>query len=212
MRRLLMIVALALLGVGCSVPTEDSAQVINQGDLPDSLQNAPATTTTTIARTNEPFDYYLLQQRAEQETRFVVAVSRPVEVGLGLAEKLAPMFGDDFVIPDEEGDLINEAPGFDLIGIDRNESGVATIHLEVESLADVDSGTLADVAAQLLWTLDQVPGIDAILIDVNGALQPILTLDGGDVAESVTKIDFPRYERDFEFPEAPSETAPSEDG
>lgn len=213
MRRL-FIVALMLLTLGCAVPTEDSAQVIDQEELPDALRNSTTTTTTTLpaSTATEPFEYYVLQSRAEQETRFVVAVSRPVGVGATTAEKLEPLFGDDFVTSeeDEEG-LFNQISVFDLLAIDdANESGVATVKLEIESETEVERGALADVAAQLVWTLTELDGIEAILIEINGELTQLPTDDEGDVSESVTRENYRTYERDFVPPETVEE--PSDDG
>jgi len=202
MRRLLVAAALIFLAASCSVPTEDTAQVISDDDLPETLRrDASPTTTTTIARSNEPFTYYLLQQRAEQDSRFVVAVTRQIEINGTRAEQLAPLFGDDFVTPEEEEELVNPTAQLDLVAIDITR-GVATVQVEIESLTDLQR--LGDVAAQLVWTLTELDEIDAILIEVNGELQPIPTQDG-DVSVSVRKEDFPRYNRDFEFPEAPEE-------
>jgi len=196
--RLFTFIAVVFVAASCSVPTEDTAQAISQDELPETLQNvAPPTTTTTIARANEPFTYFVLQQRAELETRFVVAVSRAVEIGANPATKLAPMFSDDFVTPEEDdAGLLNQMPGFGLDAIDVN-GGIATVRLNIESETGVGQDLLSDIAAQLVWTLIGVDNIEEILIEINGDLTPLPT-DEGDVSVPVTKDQYPTYERDFE--------------
>lgn len=215
MTRRRIALALLLFAAGCSVPTEGTAQVISQEELPVALQNAPTTTTTTIPNATEDFTYYLLQQRAEQEdSPFTVAVTRPVERGAPMTEKLAPLFSDDFVIPEEEADLINNVPAFDLVGVGTNESDIATVQLTIDSPGELTRNTLRDIAAQLVWTLTELRSIEAILIEVNGALLPIPSgAEGeGDVSEPVRRDNFPRYARDFEFPEAPEAPPDGEGG
>ncbi|MDW3218538.1 MAG: hypothetical protein R8F63_07965 [Acidimicrobiales bacterium] len=203
-RRLLAVsLAVALLVVGCSLPTDESAQVIAQDRLDESLRRVTTTTTTTVppVRTRD-FAYFLLTTPEDNDViRKVRQVPVPVALGTPLFDLIDPMGAEDFAasLNTDEG-LINQVREYDVIDITIDDSrgggvGVATVFLETIGEDPPNAVVLRDVAAQLVWTLTGEPDIGQILISIDGELQELPTTndDQNLTSEPVDTDDYADY-------------------
>lgn len=178
MKRLATIVASIVLGsvtVSCSLPTDDSAQVIAQAELAPSLQKVPTTTTAppTQSQTRD-FAYFLLEPRPESEQRVIRQVVFPIPTG-SLFEAVEPMERDGFKETIQaDPALINTVNQYDVVGIELDD-GIATVFLESIGSEPPNVPVLRDVAAQLVWTLTGDGEVDGVRFNVDGAPQSIPT-------------------------------------
>ncbi|MEZ5167880.1 MAG: GerMN domain-containing protein [Acidimicrobiales bacterium] len=190
MTRFRLVVALLLLLAACSVPVSEDAQLIEQDDLPETLQRSSTTTTTSLPPASGTLvDFYLLTNPPESEQRKVVKVTREVPPAGGVIKALiGDMFSDDFVASTGE-DLVNTLPAFTLDAV--NQADGSTLATVVLSTVDPDTppstNALDSATAQLVYTLTQFPKIDSIQVEVNG-----------NESDPVTVEDYRRYDPDFE--------------
>lgn len=205
MRRVL-VALVALAAIGCSVPTDESAQLIDPERLPDVLRSTTTTTTTTslAPQDTRTVTYYLIQQL---DRKVLIPVEREVDSDL-LVDILAPFF--DGTLPAEEG-FINALLEYELATISRpEESNIATVGLTTIDV-DLPPGldTFRDAVGQLVWTLTQFSAIDAVVILRDGeevTLPTNSTEEIGD-AEPGTPVDVSFYDR--YDPDAPTPTTTS---
>ncbi|MEZ5244435.1 MAG: GerMN domain-containing protein [Acidimicrobiales bacterium] len=191
MKRFISVLALALLAVGCSLPTDDSAQVIPEAELAPSLQKVPTTTTAPPPEfQTRDFAYFLLEQKPETEQRVVRQVVVPIPVGSGsLFDAIEPMEIDGFKETiGADAALINTVNQYDIVAVEINDD-IATVFLESLGSEPPNVPVLRDVAAQLVWTLTGDGQVDGVLFNVDGAPQSIPTS-----AESVDRpVDIDDY-------------------
>lgn len=189
LRRLTMLALVsALVAGGCSLPTDESAQVIEQARLDESLRRVTTTTTTTTppVRTRD-FAYFLLTTPAQDDViRKVRQVPVPVALTTSLFDLIDPMGEEGFPasLGAEEG-LINQVRDYDVIDLTIDDSrgggvGVATVFLETVGEEPPGDVVLRDVAAQLVWTLTGEPEIGQMLISIDGELQELPTTNVGE--------------------------------
>ncbi|GJM38532.1 MAG: hypothetical protein DHS20C19_18990 [Acidimicrobiales bacterium] len=193
----------ALVAVGCSLPTDESAQVIEQDRLDESLRRVTTTTTTTLppVRTRD-FAYFLLTTLDDNDvTRKVRQVPVPVALTTSLFDLIDPMGGEGFAasLNAEEG-LINQVREYDVIDISIDDGrggdvGVATVFLETIGEEPPGDEVLRDVAAQLVWTLTGEPDIGQVLISIDGELQELPTTNDDEnlTSEPVDTDDYADY-------------------
>ncbi len=171
-----LVVGLAALAVGCSLPTDDNAQLIAEADLAPSLQDSPTTTTepTPVAQTRE-FAYFLLEPKPGSEQRVVRQIVVPVQTAWSLFETVERMEVDGFKETiGADPAWINTVNQYDIVGLEVDDR-VATVFLESLGSGPPDVQALRDVAAQLVWTLTGDVDVDSVLFDVDGAPQSIPT-------------------------------------
>lgn len=222
MRRLLGSALLLSLILGaCSLPTDDSAQVINPDELPDGLRSDLTTTSTTIEPPSAiPIGIFLID--LADERKIVVEVIREVETTASLFDRLSLLFGDEVrTEADRELGYSNPVGEFTLTSAERNDDDVATIDIIAvdENGAEVAVGgdVLRDAAAQLVYTATGFSAIRAVRILINGERVVLpTTTDEGDTEDVVSPADYRRYlpELDIVTTTVPDTTtvAPDESG
>lgn len=190
--------ALLVLVASCGVPTDESAQIIEQDQLAVELQKATTTTTTTTTPVVAfDVDFYLLRQVADTEqNRVVVSVVIPQPDSNDFAELIAPMFDADFATSASElagEELTNSLAEYNLLDITVAD-GVATVFLDTEAEDPPDDPVLTDAAAQLVWTLSTTfRDLDSMLINFRGEPLPLPTDVTSGVTTSVTTADYELY-------------------
>ncbi len=195
--RVALIATLAITATACSLPTDDSAQVIAQPDLAESLQRITTTTTSVppAQATTRDFAYFLLASGDDTEQRVIHQVVATIPDG-GLLEAIAPMGVEGFkatIGADET--LFNVVSEYEVVKIERDD-GIATVFLLSREEVPGDR-IVRDVAAQLVWTLTGEEGVEAILINIDG--EPALLPTANDVPltdQPVRIEDFPAYNRE----------------
>ena len=218
-RRIVLALVLLVGVASCSVPTDESAQLIDPETLPEALRPAVSSTTTTTPPPEAEFaTVFLLGPRPDSDQRSTVGVERALESGATPEDILGALFGRGGEVPvvtEEEDALgyINTLDDFTLHSVDVDDDAVAVIDI---SLVDAVTGEaseetigrelLVDVAAQIVWTATEIDGIDRVLISRDGVSLSLPTSeasgDGGDAAadEPVDREDYDRYRVDFDFP------------
>ena len=212
MKRLVTIVASVVLGsvaLSCSLPTDDSAQVIAQAELAPSLQKVPTTTTAppTQSQTRD-FAYFLLEPRPESEQRVVQQVAVPIPNG-SLFAAVEPMEVDGFKETiGADPALINTVNQYDIVAVEL-DGGIATVFLESLGSEPPNVPVLRDVAAQLVWTLTGDGSVDGVRFNVDGAPQSIPTSTES-VDRPVTTDDYATYNRESDADDTTTTTEPGD--
>ncbi len=203
MRRLLgSALFLSLILGACSLPTDDSAQLINPDELPDGLRSDLTTTTITIEPPSAISIGIFLIDLAD-ERKIVVEVIREVETTASLFDRLSLLFGDEVrTEADIELGYSNPVGEFTLTSAERNDNDVAIIDIIAvdENGAEVAVGgdVLRDAAAQLVYTATGFSAIRAVRILINGEnLFLPTTTDEGDTEDVVRRDDYERYLPEF---------------
>lgn len=196
-------VAGLMLGASCSVPTDESAQIIEQERLDEALRRVTTTTSSTTLPpvVTRDFAYYLLDD-PEDRPRQVRQVVAPVPVGASLLEIILPMAEEGFRDSIGAEDFINQVRAYAIEDLTVDD-GIATVFLAADPDSLPRRTTLQDVAAQLVWTLTGEPGVDAILININGNPQELPTTDedAGLTTEPVDTTSYDLYNPEREPPE-----------
>lgn len=212
---LALVIALAAVISACGVPTDETAQVIPENELPEPLRQAPTTTTTTpLPAATRVVDYFLLMQPEEVEQRKVESVPLTIPDTTDLTTLIAPLFTEEVRTADATGQLINVVPqyGLELVGPieptdgDDGPIGVATVFLTADEDNPPVDRALKDATAQLVFTLTQFRGVDAILIEINGEPQGLPTSEESTTTEPVTVEDYRFYDPAFVPPTSTSTT------
>jgi len=212
MRPLLAVaLVVSLLATACSLPTDESAQLIDVNDLPDALRSDLTTTTTTIEPPSAVTIGVFLIDLAD-ERKIVIEVAREVEATASLFDQLSLLFGDE-VRNEAERDLgySNPLGEFTLTSAVRNENDVAIIDIialdEAGNEVAVDADVLRDAAAQLVYTAIGFSPTVAVRILINGERVVLPTTgEAGDTEGVLNKADYERYLPEFEPP--PPTTVP----
>lgn len=198
MRKTGLLAALALVVGACSIPTDEAARAIPQGDLAPSLQQNPTTTTITTVpevRTRD-FAYFLLTEDADTSQRKVQQVVASIPQG-SLFDAIDPMDAEGF--RDRVGadpGLFNVVFQYDVVGV-AVDDGVATVFLQ--TIGDTPVNTvLRDVAAQLVWTVTGEEGVERMLINIDDAPAELPTTNDAEnlTDQPVTIDDYEDYNAD----------------
>jgi hypothetical protein len=185
---------LCLAVASCSLPSDDSIEVIAQTELAPSLQQSTTTTSTTLPEVRTvDFAYYLLANQADSEQRFIQQVP-PVSIADGsLFEAIEPMEVDGFkeTIGANET-LFNVVPQYDIVDVVVDGNRIATVSL-VTLVEAPDNRPLRDVAAQLVWTLTGDERVDGVLFVIDGDPVDIPTTNENTPERPVTIDDYQAY-------------------
>lgn len=202
MTRFLTTFVVAMLVIaGCSISVDESAQVIDQDELPEVLRRATTTTvpTTVPGEDEREVEYYLLRSIPDVE-QLVVEISRRRVLDTGfLDDFIRPMFDEGFATAEAEEGLINQLPNFVLEqALLPQGSSTAIVTLSFEGEAPNREIT-KDVAAQLVFTLTAFEPVDSIQVQIGDEIQALPTTDdeAGDVTRPVDRDDYERYSPDF---------------
>ena len=180
------------IAAGCSLPTDDSAQVIAQADLAPSLQQVTTTSTTTTIPQVEArdFAYFLLANKPDSDQLEVQQVPSQV-VYTSLFEAVEPMEIEGFRESiGADPSLINNVSQYDIADIVVDD-GTATVFLR--SLGEAPGNRVQlNVAAQLVWTLTGDDSVERVLFNIDGepALIPTTNADNSTTADPVTTDDY----------------------
>ncbi|MDG1367531.1 MAG: GerMN domain-containing protein [Acidimicrobiales bacterium] len=210
-RNLLMLTAALLtLGLGCSLPTDDKAAIVDPEDLPDVLRSdleveieeadtpGPLTITATI---------FLLEVVGERNV--VVERDREVSPQAGFTDRIELLFGEEVRSEEEQELYSNALREFTLLGAEINDNDVAIINMVALDENGVPIPTEAEVlrnaAAQLVYTATGFPDVVAVRIRIDGERISLPTSEG-DTEEIVDRDDYVQYDPSFEVP---TSTTPS---
>ena len=209
-RRLLLLLAMLLaLGVGCSLPTDDEAAIVDPEDLPDVLRSdleveveeadTPGPLTVTV-------EIFLLEVVGERN--IVVQRDREVSPQAGFTDRIELLFGDEVRTEEEQELYSNALREFTLLGAEINDNDVAIINMVALDEEGVPIPTEAEVlrnaAAQLVYTATGLPDVFAVRIQIDGERISLPTSEG-DTEEIVDRDDYFQYDPSFE---APTTTSP----
>lgn len=164
----------ALVLAGCGIASDESARDIPEDALPQTLQNE--TTTTTVSgdpgRTSVE-KLYLVQASSDGATEELAEVLVEIEVpdgGSGLPGALVQALAD--ARPTELGfpALTNSVPPG--LSVERAELGAdGILDLEVDELGSVEGSGQRLAVAQIVFTLTELDGINAVRFFEDG--QPV---------------------------------------
>ena len=192
--------------VGCSLPTDETAQAIDPEDLPESLRPGfiASTTIAVPAPLTEARTVYLLTNPQDIERTVVVAVERQVDRNATLAGVLATLFGETTSAEEQAAGYFNTLELFEIADATVS-GGVATIDIVPVSPEDLPPppDTLKLVAAQLVYTASAAEDVDGVRILLDGEEVSIPTSDAD--AEPGSVLTISAYEQ-FQLEFAPTST------
>ena len=196
--------------VGCSLPTDDEAALIDNEQLPDVLRSDLVVTTTTEQGPRaEPLEIYLL--RNDGERTVVVQVGREIDANASFEQEIGLLFRSEDV-PDirtedeiEEG-WFNALTDFQLTEA-FTDGSVAVIDMtrrvdEGGEPIDVGTEVLENAIAQLVYTATGFPEVEpitAVRIRIDGETE-VLPTEEGDSRDLLRRSDFETYDSEFEPP------------
>ncbi len=208
--------AVLLVGLGCTVPSEQTASVIDPTELPDQLRTdiPPSTTAAPVESPSAvPITLYVIAPLTERHV--VAPIQREIDPRADLFMRLSLMFVSDlFVENDAEAEYQNALASLELTRAEANEGGIAVIDIvqrDVDGeVVALDNDALRDAAAQLVYTATSFEEIDRVRLLYDGERR-ILPTQGteGDTDRLLTTADYPLYDPESEIetletlPEAP---------
>lgn len=200
------VLAAALLGLGCTVPSEQSASPIDPNDLPDQLRTD--ITTSTTAPPPElpvavPITLYVIVPLSERHV--VAPIQRETRPNADLFTRLSLMFGGNLALEEEaESEYQNALASLELLRADADDNGTAVIDIvsyDVDGkVIALDNDALTDAAAQLVFTATNFEDVSRVRLLYNGE-RVILPTQGteGDTDRLLTTADYPLYDPEAEI-------------
>jgi hypothetical protein len=199
-----------LVAAACSLPNDESAQIIDQERLDGALQRV---TTTTSSTTLPPpltvdFAYYLLVDTEEGRKLQQVVVAIPESQSISVTIAAMAVEGFPESIGADPDVTINRVRLYEVESVTFTpEASTATVALTIDpEVEPPDNSQLVDVAAQLVWTLTGVDGIELIEFVIDGETQDIPTQEG-QTDELLSRDDYRIY--DAEAPDEPPDETTS---
>ena len=195
--------------VGCSLPTDETAEAIDPEDLPESLRPGftASTTIAVLAPLTEARTVYLLTNPQDIERTVVVAVERQVDRNATLADVLATLFGETTSAEEQAAGYFNTLELFEIADATVS-GGVATVDIVPVSPEDFPPppDTLELVAAQLVYTASAAEDVDGVRILLDGEEVSIPTSDADAEPGSVLTIStYEQFQLEF-APTSPTTT------
>lgn len=185
---------LIAVAAGCGVPQDKEPQKIAQ-PLPAALVE-PASTSTTIPERTSPQILFLLRSQGggsdapDALVPIVVQVKdpeNPADLPRAVLEQLvkAP------TAEERERDLRSAIPDGTAIGGVTRDGGTVTVDLN--NLGTVESQRQRLAAAQIVFTLTQLPGVESVRF-LNKGQPATVPLDEGnsDQGQAVSRADYPK--------------------
>ncbi len=200
----LLIAGLLSLVVGCSLPTDDEAAIVDPEDLPDVLRSdleVEVEEADTPGPLTVTFTIFLLEVVGERNV--VVQRDREVSPQTGFSDRIGLLFRDE-VRTEEERELYSNAlREFTLLDARINENDVAIIDMvaldEEGAPIPTEAEVLRNAAAQLVYTATGLPDVVAVRIQINGERISLPTSEG-DTEGVVDRDDYFQYDPNFEVP------------
>ena len=200
----LLIAGLLSLVVGCSLPTDDEAAIVDPEDLPDVLRSdleVEVEEADTPGPLTVTFTIFLLEVVGERNV--VVQRDREVSPQTGFSDRIGLLFRDE-VRTEEERELYSNAlREFTLLDARINENDVAIIDMvaldEEGAPIPTEAEVLRNAAAQLVYTATGLPDVVAVRIRINGERISLPTSEG-DTEGVVDRGDYFQYDPNFEVP------------
>ncbi len=200
----LLIAGLLSLVVGCSLPTDDEAAIVDPEDLPDVLRSdleVEVEEADTPGPLTVTFTIFLLEVVGERNV--VVQRDREVSPQTGFSDRIGLLFRDE-VRTEEERELYSNAlREFTLLDAQINENDVAIIDMvaldEEGAPIPTEAEVLRNAAAQLVYTATGLPDVVAVRIRINGERISLPTSEG-DTEGVVDRDDYFQYDPNFEVP------------
>lgn len=181
--RLLSAIAGTALLAACGIPTQSTAQVAPDRDVPAGLLNGSASTTTTRpqASPTTPVTVCLTQQVGPLRT-----VLRQLPAGQHLNQIVANLAAAPS--PAEEGLGLATAV---TAGITANvDRGIGKVTLNAD-FASASSDDQLKAVSQIVCTLTAQPGIGQVQFELNGTIADVPRGDGSLTSDPVSRDDYP---------------------
>ncbi len=175
----------AVLSAGCGIPT-GAAKPIAKSDVPFHLLDPSASPTTTapppvvgVAET-----IFLVAP----DNQHLVAVERDVAVPANLSEVLGALLAGPTAVEQANG-IATYLSGSKTQVSTSVAADVATVNFAVNPVQPVGPAqTLA--IAQVVYTVTQQPGIDQVLIHIDGQAVQVPVANGAEVPGPVNRFDY----------------------
>lgn len=177
-----------LLTCGCGIPTEPSANRINDESVPFGLlSSAPATGTSEKAAGGSLSVFFVRDDR-------LVAVERRVDGAPDAAQALSQLVIGP-TQEEQDAEIGTNASDVPLAVAPAPQPGVVTVDLG-ERVSELPSRVQTVALAQIVYTLVDLPGIDAVEFTVDGEPVDVLRGDGSLSGGPVTPADYPELSPD----------------
>lgn len=165
MRRVLALVAAAVLLAACGVPGDDSPRPLDEDAVPFDLLAPTAETTTTTTPSVFADTVRVAVFLADPEGK-LQAVRRPVTSPATVAKVVESLLAGP---TDEESSRLSTAitSGTELLGVDGPRDGLVTINLSRDVL-DITGRQQILALAQVVWTVTALPSVDRVLFEFEG--------------------------------------------
>lgn len=208
--------AAALAAVGCSVPLDETAQVVDDSELPESLRPGVTLPTAVAAESEVLADdrtVYLLTTPQDTERTLAVAVTRPLPPDARLGDVLATLFGKSTTPEEADSGYFNTLELFKMNSVSLRDD-VATVDIGLLSVEDTPTAEetppadqLKQAAVQLVFTISDW-GVHGTRILLNGEEVSIPTSDADADPGEVLRINaYEQFQPDFEAGPIPSNAA-----
>jgi hypothetical protein len=167
MKALLVALGLVLAMAACSSP--GSIHLIAANQLPPDLYGKPK---QGSARTQQVIVYFIRGNQLVQQTR--TGSSSLTLAQQAMRELLKGPTAE------EQADGLSTAIPSDtaLLGVDVDSSGVATVNLSQEFDQAAEQKVHVFRLAQVVYTLTELPNVDAVRFRIEGDPQPVIDQDG----------------------------------
>ncbi|HVL89646.1 MAG TPA: GerMN domain-containing protein [Actinomycetota bacterium] len=183
MRRRVLVAATLCLAVACggtsgpvTIPTSDVP-------FPLTREAAQPEVTSTVGRI---LVFFVLDGRLSAVTRTAEAGDTPTEASM------RALLGGPNSREQERGLTTNLPASTRLLDITiADRVAVADLSAEFQAPAEPDAITLR--IAQVVWTLTQLPGVEAVRFAVDGNLISVATDDGQSVDRPVSRADYDQF-------------------
>jgi spore germination protein GerM len=180
-RRVLALVAMALMLAACGIKAEQSAHVIDRHSVPSGLMS-PASTTTEVLAPTAHVAVYL-----EGEQHLVIAsrtVSAPATLGSALTE-----LAQGVTSAESAQGLISPVSTATPISLTTVNGTTAVVNV-ASSFADLGGQDQIIAAAQIVYTLTLFPGVGQVTIRVRGRPAQVPTETGRLSPVPLTREDY----------------------
>jgi hypothetical protein len=183
-RAITLLAAMTIVSVaGCTLPTDDEAQVLSGPEIDNAMN--PTTTSTTrppgVTTTHELFFF--------DDENLLVAVPEETPVGDDIAAVL------NLLAPSDEPRVLRtELPdGFLVSDTELTDSGTLTVTVDDESLFALGGERSPRAFAQIVVTAVAFEGVEQVLFELNGERRAVTMADGTSTDEPVDACDYVNF-------------------
>lgn len=190
--RLVLLVAVALMGTGaCGVPDDAEPRALPPDSVPFSLLATSTTTTTEPSpppMVDEPVPVYLVDNETGQLVEVQRRVPAPASVRRALQELLQGP--NERELAEGVGSSIPSST--ELLGVEGPVGGVVTIDLS--DLSGISGGGQRMALAQVVFTATALPGVDSVLFKFEGEPSEAPNAQAESKSEPLGRDDFAAFD------------------